>query len=109
MKHMRGKLIAALAMGAGYVLGTKAGRERYEKISRTARDAWQDPRVQEKVHTVEEVAKEKAQSTAENLRDVARSTADVVSEKVGGHKQSTDPMAPRPADGAATIGTDTTY
>jgi hypothetical protein len=30
-----------LGMAIGYVLGTRAGRERYEQISRTAKRAWE--------------------------------------------------------------------
>jgi hypothetical protein len=33
------KLLAATMFGVGYVLGTKAGRERYEQICRLARSA----------------------------------------------------------------------
>jgi hypothetical protein len=33
------KLVAVTMFGIGYVLGTKAGRERYEQIRRLARNA----------------------------------------------------------------------
>jgi hypothetical protein len=33
------KLVAVTMFGIGYVLGTKAGRERYEQICRLARNA----------------------------------------------------------------------
>lgn len=33
------KLVAVTMFGLGYVLGTKAGRERYEQIRRLARNA----------------------------------------------------------------------
>lgn len=29
-----------IGLGVGYVLGTKAGRERYEQLMRTAQSAW---------------------------------------------------------------------
>ena len=40
------KLPLLLAAGVGYVLGTKAGRERYEQIRRAYEHAKDDPRLQ---------------------------------------------------------------
>lgn len=42
------KIIAAATAAAGYVLGTKAGREQYVQIKAKAQQLWSDPRVQEK-------------------------------------------------------------
>ena len=44
------KWIALLVVGAlGYVLGSRAGRGPYEKLSTRSEGVWQDPRVQERV------------------------------------------------------------
>ena len=40
------KLPFLLGFGAGYVLGARAGRERYEQIRRTWNSAKDDPRLQ---------------------------------------------------------------
>jgi len=40
------KLTLLLAAGVGYVLGTRAGRERYEQIRRAWEHAKDDPRLQ---------------------------------------------------------------
>jgi SLT domain-containing protein len=57
---MRGK-ISLLAGGAiGYVLGTRAGRERYEQIMAQAQSFWNNPKVQEKAAQAQDLAKEKA-------------------------------------------------
>ena len=40
------KLLVLVAGGIGYVLGTKAGRERYEQIRRAYAHAKDDPRLQ---------------------------------------------------------------
>ncbi len=40
------KLSFLAGLGAGYVLGTKAGRERYEQIRRAWENAKDDPRLQ---------------------------------------------------------------
>jgi hypothetical protein len=43
---MTGKLALAVGFAAGYVLGSKAGRERYEQIVATSRAFWSNPTVQ---------------------------------------------------------------
>jgi hypothetical protein len=54
------KIALLIAAGVGYVLGTKAGRERYEQIRGAARKVADDPRVQEKAHQAADLAREKA-------------------------------------------------
>jgi len=44
MNRMRIGILIGLAIG--YVLGTRAGRERYEQIKRTARAAWESPQAE---------------------------------------------------------------
>jgi len=44
---MRNKLLFLTGVGIGYVLGTKAGRERYEQIRRSAAKLKENPTVQE--------------------------------------------------------------
>jgi len=44
---MRNKMLFAAGLAAGYVLGTRAGRERYEQIKRTAQRVADNPSVQE--------------------------------------------------------------
>jgi hypothetical protein len=44
---MRNKLIFLAGVGVGYVLGARAGRERYEQLVRVARKVRENPTVQE--------------------------------------------------------------
>ncbi|WP_213455103.1 hypothetical protein [Rhizomonospora bruguierae] len=44
---MRGKLWFIGGLAAGFVLGARAGRERYEEIVTNARKVWEHPTVQE--------------------------------------------------------------
>ena len=44
---MRGKLWFFGGLAAGFVLGARAGRERYEEIVTSARKVWENPTVQE--------------------------------------------------------------
>ncbi len=53
---MRGKLGLMIGLGAGYVLGTRAGRERYEQIKTQAMKVWSLDPVQEQVGKVKKLA-----------------------------------------------------
>jgi len=46
---MKGKILLVVGLGIGYVLGTRAGRERYEEIRAAASKLWNDPRIQSSV------------------------------------------------------------
>ncbi|RYZ58621.1 MAG: YtxH domain-containing protein, partial [Proteobacteria bacterium] len=45
MATMAGKLTFLVGAAAGYVLGTRSGRERYDQIVGQAQRLWKDPRV----------------------------------------------------------------
>lgn len=57
------------AFGIGYVLGARAGRERYDAIAGKAQELWHDPRVQQKAHRARFVANEKAESARRTVQD----------------------------------------
>jgi hypothetical protein len=76
---MAGKLSFLVGLGAGYVLGTRSGRERYDQIAAKAQELWRDPRVQEKAGQAQQLAKEKAEQAQH-----------VVKEKVSGSTGSGD-------------------
>ena len=67
------RLPLLIAGGIGYVLGTKAGRERYEQIMRTANKVKNDPRVQEKAQHATDLARENAPHIKDKVSDVAGS------------------------------------
>lgn len=69
---MRGKLALLVGIGIGYVLGARAGRERYEQIKRAVGGFWNDPRVQHQVQNVEDFAKDKAPDVVDFLSDTAK-------------------------------------
>ncbi|MCU1469202.1 MAG: YtxH protein [Glaciihabitans sp.] len=76
---MRGKILLVVGLGVGYVLGARAGRERYEEIKAKAQQFWNDPRVQKQVNQAEDFVKDKAPDVAEFLSDGARKVASQVS------------------------------
>jgi hypothetical protein len=51
---MKGKVLFVVGLGAGYVLGTRAGRQRYEQIKSAWLKVWGSPAVQKQVHTVQD-------------------------------------------------------
>lgn len=81
------KKLLALASGAvGYVLGSRAGRQRYEQLKRVAEKVKDDPRVQEKAHQAVDLAKEKAPPA--------------VKERLGSSESSSGPPTSGPAASA---------
>jgi len=75
---MRGKILFVFGLGLGYVLGTRAGRERYEQIKAGAEKVWQDPRVQKQVQTAQEFVKDKAPDLAEKATSAVKKVATTV-------------------------------
>ena len=66
---MMGKLKWLVGFGAGYVLGARAGRERYAQIAARAQELWSDPRVQEKAGQAQQALKEKADQAQQAVKD----------------------------------------
>ena len=68
---MASKIPFILGLGAGYVLGTRAGRAQYERLKSAATRVTESPAVRERVDA--------AQS---RLHDVVRQQGEVVTDKV---------------------------
>ena len=77
------KLMLLVAGGVGYVLGTRAGRERYEQIKRTATRVKDDPRVQEKAAQAADLAKDKAPVVKDKVASAASTAAGAASSAAG--------------------------
>jgi len=73
---MASKLSFLVGFGAGYVLGARSGRERYEQIAEKAQRVWRDPRVQEKAGQAQQLAQEKAGQAGQAVKEkVAAATS----------------------------------
>jgi hypothetical protein len=57
---VKGKILFATGLATGYVLGSKAGRQAYERIKSQASDLWESPAVQKTVSQAGTLAKETA-------------------------------------------------
>ena len=62
---MKGKILLAFGLGVGYVLGTRAGREKYDELVARVQKFWNDPRVQKQANNVGEFVKDKAPDVAD--------------------------------------------
>jgi hypothetical protein len=70
---MKGKIAFVIGAAVGYVLGTRAGRERYEQIKKGAQSVWNTPPVQRGVGAV----KGAVQSKVDDLKaSVVRASKD---------------------------------
>jgi len=78
---MKGKILFVAGLGLGYVLGTRAGREKYEQLKSTAMKFWNDPRVQRQVDAAENFVKDKAPDVAEFVSDNAKKVVSQVTGK----------------------------
>ncbi|MCU1635171.1 MAG: hypothetical protein JWQ68_410 [Cryobacterium sp.] len=57
---MKGKILFLAGAAAGYVFGSKAGRQAYEQIKAQAQKVWTDPAVQKTVGQASQAAKDAA-------------------------------------------------
>ncbi|WP_239100070.1 protoporphyrinogen oxidase [Phycicoccus sp. CSK15P-2] len=72
-----GKLSFLAGLAAGYVLGAKAGTQRYEQIRRTSGKVWNSEPVQKQVENAKEAARTKAAPVvADMVADAARATGE---------------------------------
>jgi hypothetical protein len=69
-------LVASIAAGIGYVLGTKAGRARFEEIRSRTKEFVESPKVQETVSNLSETVKQSAQKLPDPVANVVSAVAD---------------------------------
>ena len=83
------KLPLLIAAGVGYVLGTKAGRERYDQMRNAVLKVKDDPRVQEKAKQAADVAREQAPVIKDKVTEGAHAAADKVKSTTGSSASTT--------------------
>jgi hypothetical protein len=98
---MRGKLMFITGLAAGFVLGSRAGREKYEEIRANAKKVWEHPSVQEAAG----VAQAQANKLYSESKDKLQSSK--VGEKLSsatstsGSSTSTTPVVESSSNGTA--------
>ena len=78
------KLTLAAALGAGYVLGAKAGRERYTQLEAKFREVAGMPTVQKATANVKEAAVDLAETAKTAVNDKVEAVSDKASDKRAG-------------------------
>jgi hypothetical protein len=95
---MRYRIVFITGLGVGFVLGARAGRERYEQLQTLARKVADSPAVQQAAGAFQAQAAGYAKSARGKLADGAVAAK----AKVGGALQDRVPgMRPRDANGSA--------
>ncbi|MFC4244099.1 YtxH domain-containing protein [Gryllotalpicola reticulitermitis] len=72
---MKGRLLFAVGLAAGYVLGARAGRKRYDQIAAATNKVWQSEGIQKQVHAAEDYVAEKIGDIPGAVFDGARKAA----------------------------------
>jgi hypothetical protein len=84
---MRTKAAFLIGGALGYVLGTRAGREQFDRLRAQAQKLWEDPRVQSTVSDVElratNLVKERGPEIKEMVTDAVRSATETVRSRAG--------------------------
>ncbi|WP_248305605.1 YtxH domain-containing protein [Agromyces sp. H66] len=95
---MKGKILFVVGLGVGYVLGARAGRERYEQIRTAAQNVWNQPAVQQGVDTVKDFAKTRVGDLSDTVLDgvkglIGNATKSSGAAKSAGAKSTTSSSA----------------
>lgn len=95
---MAGKFRMLVGFAAGYVLGAKAGRERYQQIMTQAKDLWERPEVQKMATKGRETLNQGAQRGA----GAASDQMERVRSAVASHRPGSGGQEPAQGTGAGT-------
>ncbi|WP_129338067.1 YtxH domain-containing protein [Cellulomonas endophytica] len=90
---MKGRIGFVLGAGVGYVLGTRAGRQQFDRIKHGATGVWNHPKVQGVVHDAESQVQSFAKDRGTALKDKA---VGVAKQALQGEKGSDLPDGPVP-------------
>jgi hypothetical protein len=102
-------LVAGIAAGIGYVLGTKAGRAQFEQIRARTKEFVESPKVQETVSNLSETVKQSAHKLPDPVADVVTAVADSVKGSTTEPTSQTEPSAgTEPSFGTQPAGTQPT-
>lgn len=89
---MRYRIVFAAGLAAGFILGAKAGRERYEQIMRLARKTADSPAVQQAAAAAQAQASGLAKAAKERAWERVPRIADSARSRLGGKLHRADPQ-----------------
>lgn len=100
------KITFLTGFAAGYVAGSRAGRERYEQIAKGARTVMSNPRVQQTTDKAKHQASDLADTAKHQASGFAGTAKDKVTSKMEDRKSSSDDLADFDTPGAGTARSD---
>ncbi len=101
---MFGKTTIIIGAAAGYVLGARAGRERYDEIVEQANKLWGNPKVQETVSGAQDVVKTQAKKQTSAVKEkVGSSEPDTASKPSNASASTPSTTAKPPAPASGTV------
>ena len=98
---MKGKIAFVLGAAVGYVLGSRAGRERYEQIKRGAESLWATEPVQRGVDAVKDVAQVRVDQVKDSMIRAGKGAFAAMMRDSSAQKPAEKHGAARPAGGSA--------
>lgn len=101
------KLTLTAAAAVGYVLGARAGRQRFEQIAATARRVSGNPRVQKVTSNAQNVATQKVRQAVPVVKEKVADAARTVKPSSGSPSESSESSASSPAESSPTSSTAT--
>lgn len=90
---MKGKLLFVAGLATGYVLGTRAGRERYEQIASAASSVWHTAPVQNGVDSAKSFALARVGDVGGTVLDGAKRVLNAVTKAAGSDAKSAQKSA----------------
>ena len=96
-------LIIAVGLGVGYILGARAGRERYDLIVEKATGIWEDPRVARARREAARYAREQGPVILDKAQSVARAAPGVVADRAKATAAVAKDVADRATAAATTV------
>lgn len=67
---MKGKLLFLAGTATGFVLGSRSGRQAYDRLSAKAHELWGDPSTQKAVSQAESIARDAASAAQTKVSDL---------------------------------------
>lgn len=86
---MRGRFLFVAGAALGYVLGSRAGRARYEQIKSVSGKIWNSNNVQKSVHNVEEFVADRTPDVAEFIGETTKKVVRKASSRSNGSGKGT--------------------
>jgi hypothetical protein len=89
--HVRSKASFLVGVGVGYVLGAKAGEQRYEQIKSKSQEMWQSDPVQAKVSEAAGAVKAAAPVVTEKVSGAAKHAGSAAKHRLRSDTATTSP------------------